>query len=331
MRGAGCCNAPLGPRVLLRFIADPTMKSSLLPPKALRFNIETHASVAALQAVFAEIRSDGVRAAEIRHVKIDWRVHVLSTDAQVLLEMDGIPRSAYVRAVAEVVPGEGGTALVGRIFRPGADAVRAVLAGCALFLVWKAIGGLPIALVPLPLLAWIEIVATRIAGSNRRRAAILLETLRHIARLAEQSQLASADSTHPGSRTTPPDVRSQSFLARTGLGSVIAGALSCGWLTFQTFRLFRPHDLEDGLARIELGLLFGALVGWAWFASRDWNFLGRWTPVARGVVAGEASAWLIADVGMSVGGLQHGQILMAGAAAGLLLGLWAESSEGLAE
>lgn len=301
------------------------------PPAVLHFRVDTTASIDAIDAVLAEIKRDAPRAAEIRHVKIDANVGVgLSPHGDLVIEARGTPNGIYVQATVALQPNERGTALVGEIFRPGAHAVLAVLLGVALFLVWLAFDGFPFFLIALPILAWIAIVATRIGGSNRRRAELLIQTTTEIARLAEALPAATVEAERVAQARASVG-RRRSWFERVGGGTVISGAMFVGYLAAQSFRFLPPQSVREGFARVGGGVLFGGLMGRAWFATRDWNFLGRWTAVVRGVVAGGTSAWLIADLGMPIGTLQRWQIVSLGVAAGVLLGLWSESSEAPAE
>lgn len=300
--------------------------SSFLPPSVLRFRVETTASVEALEAVLDEIAQDRPRAMEIRHVKIDPRVAVSLSDGDLVLETGGSPDGIPVRAVVALDAHQAGAALVGEVFRPGAHAVVAAIGGFALFLVWQSLTGFPFAIVFLPLLAWIAIRSTRISGYNRRRAEVLIQTMTQIARLAEAIAPASDVALH-AARERTARTRGESWFARIGGSTIIGWSFVSGWFAFQTFRFLRPSGVQDGFARVGAGFLFGALMGRAWFASRDWRFLGRWTPVLRGVVAGGTSAWLIADLRIPIGALSGWQILSAGVACGVLIGLWSESSE----
>ena len=281
------------------------MSTSLLPPAVLNFRVETTASVDAFEAVLAEVARDQSRPPGIRHIKIDRRVRVLLSQGDLVLEAGGIPDQIKVRAVLALDAWEGHTALTGKIFRPGRDAVLALLGGCVLFLVWESLSGIPIALLPLPILAWIAIVSTRISGFNRGRAELLVQTLTHIARLAEALPHAPANSVQPSLRRSLRErSKAESWFRRVGGGATVVGALSWGYLALASLRVLPAQDVKDGFARIGGGLLFGGLMGRAWHASRSWTFLGRWTAVVRGVVAGGTSAWLLVDLGVPFGQLQ---------------------------
>ena len=307
------------------------MPSSLFPPAILHFRVETTASVEAIDAVLEEIASDAPRAVEIRHVKIDPSVWVSASHGDLVLESRGVPNGIPVRAVVALDAHQAGAPLVGEIFRPGSHAVLAALGGAMLFVVWQALTGFWFLLIALPFLAWVAIKATRIDGYNRGRAELLIQTATHVARLAEAmppSELATAQANERAAREGR---RPASWFTRVGGGTIVGWSVACGYFAMQSFRLDRGAGLGEMPERVGGGMLFGALMGRVWYATRDWSFLGRWTAVLRGVLAGGTSAWLIADLRIPIGTLRSWQIVSVGLAAGVLIGLWSESSEAPAE